>query len=133
MRSYNSVHNMRKPFISSAVKRLVFISFLLLLLMAKETTASAEVQPRFFVLTDIENEPDDAQSMIRLLGYSNQYDVEGLVVTTSIHKKNLVSPQRIRQIVRAYGKVRDNLKKHEPGFPTADFLLDRVSRFISLL
>jgi hypothetical protein len=124
---------MRRPFISSAVKRLVFISFLLLLLMAKETTASAGVQPRFFVLTDIENEPDDAQSMIRLLGYSNQYDVEGLVVTTSIHKKNLVSPQRIRQIVRAYGKVRDNLKKHEPGFPTADFLLDRVSRFISLL
>lgn len=132
MRSYNSVHNMRRPFISSAVKRLVFISFLLLLLMAKETTASVEVQPRVFVLTDIENEPDDAQSMIRLLGYSNQYDVEGLVVTTSIHKKNLVSSKRIRQIVRTYGRVRDNLEKHEPGFPTADFLLDRVSRFISL-
>jgi hypothetical protein len=107
--------------------RFVFISFLLLLLMAKETTASAEVKPRVFVLTDIENEPDDAQSMVRFLVYSNQYDVEGLVATTSIHQKNHVSPQRIRQIVRAYGKVRHNLEKHEPGFPTVEFLLDRIS------
>ena len=89
--------------------------------------ASASEKPRVFVLTDIENEPDDAQSMVRFLTYCNQWDVEGLVATTSTHQRRRVAPQRIRQIVEAYGKVRDNLEKHEPGFPTAEFLLDRIS------
>jgi len=38
---------------------------------------------RVLVLTDIANEPDDQMSMVRLLVYSNQFDVEGLVATTS--------------------------------------------------
>ena len=63
--------------------------------------------------------------MVRFLVYANHFDVEGLVATTSIHQPDHVAPQRIRQIVGAYGKVRDNLEKHEPGFPTAEFLLAR--------
>jgi hypothetical protein len=92
--------------------------------------ASAAEKPRVFVLTDIENEPDDAMSMVRFLTYSNHYDIEGLVATTSIHQRRRVAPQRIRQIVEAYGKVRDNLEKHEPGFPTAEFLRARISEGI---
>lgn len=76
-----------------------------------------------FVLTDIGNEPDDAMSLVRFLVYSNQWDVEGLVATTSVHQQNRVLPERIRRIVRAYGRVRDNLEMHEPGFPTAEHLL----------
>ncbi|MFT3782705.1 MAG: DUF1593 domain-containing protein [Nibricoccus sp.] len=90
--------------------------------------SEASEKPRLFVLTDIENEPDDAMSMVRLLVYANQFDIEGLVATTSIHQKNRVAPERIRQIVSAYGKVRDNLEQHEPGFPTADTLLAGVSQ-----
>ena len=84
-------------------------------------------KPRVLVLTDIENEPDDAMSMVRFLVYANQFDVEGLVATTSIHQKSRVAPQRIRQIVSAYAKVRDNLELHEPGFPTGDYVLAHVS------
>lgn len=102
---------------------LLFAAFLSLLWAG----AWAAEKPRVLVLTDIENEPDDAMSMVRFLTYANQFDIEGLVATTSIHQKNHVAPQRIRQIVTAYGKVRDNLEKHEPGFPTGDFLLARVS------
>ena len=40
-------------------------------------------RPRVIVLTDIANEPDDQMSMVRFLVYSNGYDVEGLVATTS--------------------------------------------------
>ena len=83
--------------------------------------------PRVLVLTDIENEPDDAMSMVRFLVYANRFEVEGLVATTSTHQRNRVAPQRIRRIVEAYGKVRDNLELHEPGFPPADYLLARVS------
>ena len=78
------------------------------------------------MLTDIENEPDDAMSMVRFLTYANQWDVEGLVATTSVHQKDKTAAWRIRQIVEAYGKVRDNLEKHEPGYPTADYLLSIV-------
>lgn len=97
------------------------------LLAALITTAVAGDKPRVLVLTDIENEPDDAMSMVRFLTYANQFDVEGLVATTSIHQKSHVAPQRIRQIVTAYGKVRDNLEKHEPGFPTGEHLLALVT------
>jgi hypothetical protein len=84
--------------------------------------AAAAEKPRVFVLTDIENEPDDAMSMVRFLVYANQWDVEGLGATTSVHQKNKVAAWRIREIVDAYAKVRDNLELHEPGFPSADAL-----------
>lgn len=76
-------------------------------------------RPRVIVLTDIENEPDDAQSLVRFLVYSNQWDVEGLIATTSVHLRERPAPWRIREIVAAYGQVRDNLERHEPGFPLA--------------
>jgi len=84
--------------------------------------AAAAEKPRVFVLTDIENEPDDAMSMVRFLVYANQWDVEGLGATTSVHQKNKVAAWRIREIVDAYAKVRNNLELHESGFPSADAL-----------
>lgn len=83
-------------------------------------------KPRVVVLTDIENEPDDAMSLVRFLTYSNQWDVEGLIATTSVHQKKELAAWRIREIVEAYGRVQPNLLKHEPGFPTAEYLLSIV-------
>ncbi|WP_297088073.1 nucleoside hydrolase-like domain-containing protein [uncultured Draconibacterium sp.] len=85
-------------------------------------SALANEKPRVFVLTDIENEPDDAMSMVRFLVYANNFDIEGLAATTSVHQQHEVATWRIKEIVEAYAKVRDNLEKHEPGFPTADYL-----------
>lgn len=84
-------------------------------------------KPRVFVLTDIENEPDDAQSLVRFLTYANQFDIEGLVATTSVHQPRETAAWRIREIVAAYGKVQPNLALHEPGFPAAERLLAVVS------
>ena len=39
--------------------------------------------PRVIVLSDIGNEPDDQMSLIRLLLYSNELDVEALIAATS--------------------------------------------------
>jgi hypothetical protein len=103
------------------------LAFIVGLALATALLAASADKPRVFVLTDIENEPDDAMSMVRFLTYANHFDIEGLVATTSIHQQRHVAPQRIRQIVEAYGKVRDNLEKHEPGFPTGEQLLARVS------
>src|ERR1043165_8649973 len=67
------------------------------------------------VLSDIEADPDDAQSFVRFLTYSNQWDVEGLIATTSIHQKSRVAPESINKILLAYAKVQPNLLKHEKG------------------
>lgn len=97
-----------------------FLSTILFFLIVN--TIFAQEKPRVFVLTDIENEPDDAMSMVRFLVYANNYDIEGLAATTSIHQQKKVATYRIKEIVEAYGKVQDNLEKHESGFPTGDFL-----------
>ena len=67
--------------------------------------ARSATKPRVIVLTDIENEPDDAESLVRFLVYSNNWDVEGLVATTSVHQKDKTAAWRIREIVQATGAV----------------------------
>lgn len=94
-----------------------------LVLVCNCPQAFAIEKTRLFVLTDIENEPDDAQSMVRLLTYANHFEVEGLVATTSIHQQRRTAAERIRRIVKAYGQVQENLQLHEPGYPTAESLL----------
>lgn len=91
-----------------------------------------ELKPRVLVLTDIENEPDDAMSLVRFLTYANHWQVEGFVATTSIHLKNKTAAWRIRDIVEAYGQVRDNLELHEPGFPKGEELLSLIEEGLPL-
>ena len=76
-------------------------------------------RPRIVVMTDIANEPDDQMSMVRFLLYSNGFDVEGLVATTSTWMKNKVRPDVIESLIDAYAAVQPNLLKHAPGFPPA--------------
>ncbi|UHG94106.1 nucleoside hydrolase-like domain-containing protein [Spirosoma oryzicola] len=83
---------------------------------------------RLLVLTDIEADPDDSQSLIRFLTYANQWDTEGLVATTSIHQKTRVAPETIHQLVNTYEKVQPNLLKHEPGYPTAATLRTKIKK-----
>lgn len=74
-------------------------------------------KPRVIVMTDIANEPDDQMSMVRFLVYANQFDIEGLVATTSTWMKHKVRPDVIHAVIDAYGLVQPNLLKHQPGFP----------------
>jgi hypothetical protein len=76
-------------------------------------------KPRIVVMTDIANEPDDQMSLVRFLLYSNQFDVEGLIATTSTWMKNKVRPDVITSLIEAHGSVQPNLLKHAAGFPTA--------------
>ncbi len=83
-------------------------------------------RPRVIVLTDISNEPDDEQSLVRFLVYSNEYDVEGIIATTSVWLRDRIRPDIIRETVQAYGQVQPNLLRHAPGFPAAEHLLRLV-------
>jgi 5S rRNA maturation endonuclease (ribonuclease M5) len=90
--------------------------------------AQANQRNRVIILTDIEADPDDTQSMVRLLLYSNEIDIKGLIATTSVWKKTSVAPESIKKIIQAYGKVQPNLMKHEAGFPSAAALLMLVKQ-----
>jgi hypothetical protein len=108
------------------VKQCITLALLLALNSSAGAAEAARAKHRVIVLTDIENEPDDTQSLVRFLTYCNHWDVEALVATTSIHQRDKTAAWRIREVVGAYGKVRDNLVKHEAGYPTADYLLSII-------
>ena len=87
-------------------------------------------RPRLIVLTDIGGgDPDDQQSMIRLMLHSNEFDIEGLIAsapTLDELKATGTKPQLIREIVDAYGEVRENLARHADGFPETARLRDVI-------
>lgn len=115
-----------------------YFTFLCLCLLSftagAQTTLSFEepVKQRLFVLTDITNEPDDQESLVRLLVYSNEYDLEGLVATTSTHLRNQVRKDKIEKLVRDYGKVKANLDQHGKGYPTMQYLLGITAEHLPL-
>ncbi|HET6557887.1 MAG TPA: nucleoside hydrolase-like domain-containing protein [Prolixibacteraceae bacterium] len=92
----------------------------------------APVKQRLFVLTDITNEPDDQESLVRLLVYSNEYDLEGIVATTSTHLRKQVRKDKVEQLVRNYGQVKPNLDKHAQGYPSMEYLLSITSEHLPL-
>ncbi len=114
---------------NSNIMRMSFVLILILLLLSCQSPYS-QVTPknRAIILTDIEADPDDTQSLVRLLLYSNVIDIEGLIATTSVWQKTRVAPESIKKIIQAYGKVQPNLNKHETGFPGAEALLLKVKQ-----
>jgi len=110
----DAVNGIRLPPITL---RLVWLCLLLPVALA------AAERPRLIVLTDIGGDPDDQQSLVRLMLYANELELEGLIASSSRGK---VNPSLIREIVEAYGEVRDNLSRHAEGYPRASDLLSRI-------
>lgn len=108
------------------------IFYILFLICAIQGSLSLSAQPnqkhRVIILSDIEAEPDDTESFVRLMLYSNCIDIKGLVATTSIWHKTSVDPESIKRVINAYGQVQPNLIKHETGFPEASTLLSLVKQ-----
>ena len=75
---------------------------------AGSASPSSPGRPRLVVLTDIssltagEAEPDDGQSLIRLMLYTNEFDIEGLVASSNLGHGQKVRPELIRRVVDAY-------------------------------
>ena len=99
-------------------------------LIALPACAAPEPRPRLIILTDIGGDPDDQQAMVRLMTYSNEFEIEGLIAsaagTVGELKENIVRPDLIREVVTAYGQARGNLTLHAEGFPTAEHLLSHI-------
>ena len=106
----------------------ILLAALLAASAATAQAASPQEKPRIIVLTDVsslkagEAEPDDGQSLIRLMLYTNEFDVEGLVASSNLGHGQRVRPDLIRRVVDAYEKVRPNLVLHDPRYPPAEAL-----------
>jgi hypothetical protein len=102
-------------------------SFAILLFLTANFVCGQSIQKnRTIILTDIEADPDDTQSLVRLLLYSNEIDIEGIIATTSCWMPDNVHQESINKVIQAYEKVQSNLKKHHPGFPEARALYPLV-------
>jgi hypothetical protein len=79
--------------------------------------------PRVLILSDISNEPDDTQSLVRLLLHSDQVNIQGLIAVTSYWLNSSTYPDQILAAINAYGEVVDNLQFHTYGqYPSAAYL-----------
>ena len=107
----------------------VYLPFLCILLaFGCQPSLSAQTRQRAVILTDIENEPDDTQSLVRLLLYSDEIDIRGLIATTSTHMRHEVHPESIQKVIDGYEAVRPNLLLHDSSFPQADLLRSVVKK-----
>lgn len=103
----------------------VLIALLTDAALAQDTGAQpvAELyKPRVINTTDVGADPDDEQSMVRQLVCANEFDIEGLIVSTGCWKKNQSDTRMLDNIVDAYGKCVDNLKVHAEGYPSVEYL-----------
>ncbi|WP_326982288.1 nucleoside hydrolase-like domain-containing protein [Chryseobacterium sp. MYb264] len=77
-------------------------------------------KPRILISTDIGGtDPDDNQSMIHLLMYSDKFNIEGLVSSPSFGNG---SKEEILKMIDLYEKDLPKLKKHSSGFATPTYL-----------
>lgn len=110
------------------MKNVLTLIVLSLSFFPKFIWAQQNQKNRVIILSDIEADPDDTQSFVRLFLYSNEIDLKGLIATTSVWHKTSVNPESIKKIIKAYGKVQPNLLKNEAGFPGAEVLLTKVKQ-----
>lgn len=78
------------------------------------------IKPRILVSTDIGGtDPDDNQSMIHFLMYSELFNTEGIISSPSYGKG---TKQDIFDMIALFEKDLPKLRKHREGFPSAETL-----------
>jgi len=116
---------MEKRFLYSLILFLAGISPSL----ADDTAAPDRL--RIIIETDAGGDPDDEQSMVRFLLYTNEWDVEGIICTRPETKRDENNNQEttgldiVRRQLKAYGDVYDRLKQHGQ-YPSPDELFSRT-------
>ena len=94
--------------------------------------AAQNARVRMIVETDAGGDPDDEQSLVRLLVYANEFDIEGLIANRAVARegenKNQVRDGLgiVRAMVFAYGACYGKLVLHDPRYPKPEALIART-------
>jgi len=85
---------------------------------------------RILITTDIGGDPDDQQSLVRLMVYSNEFDLEGIICsaagTIGELEESITRPDLAEEIIRGYGQVYHRLIQHDKNFPAPESVLTVV-------
>lgn len=93
---------------------------------------------RVIIETDLGGDADDQASLVRFLLYTNEWDVEGIIADRPAAtfdkdpvRDHLGLPAKngyelALAYLKAYGQVRPNLIRHDPRYPTEEFLRERT-------
>jgi hypothetical protein len=95
--------------------------------IAKLKSGPTDGRPRVIATSD--GEIDDECSMVRFLLYANEWDIEGIITSSSqyhSHGHNWAGDDWVQPYLDAYAKVYPNLVKHDPHYPTPDYLRART-------
>lgn len=84
-------------------------------------------KPRVIVTSD--GEIDDECSVVRFLLYANEWDIEGIVTSSSQyhwHGHNWAGDDWINPYLNAYAEVYPNLIKNDREYPSPEYLISRT-------
>lgn len=85
-------------------------------------------KPRVIVTSD--GEIDDECSMVRFLLYANEFDVEGIITSSSQYHwqgHKWAGDDWMQPYLDAYARVYPNLVKHDPAYPAPEYLRSRTA------
>jgi hypothetical protein len=86
------------------------------------------IKPRVIVTTD--GEIDDRCSMVRFLLYANEFDIEGIILSSSQYhwhgSRVWAGEDWVDPFFEAYAQIHPNLIKHDPDYPNVQFLKSRT-------
>lgn len=107
------------------------LSVLLMLLIAIQVSVGPALtqaeKPRVIVTSD--GEIDDECSMVRFLLYANEWDIEGIITSSSQYHwqgHRWAGDDWIQPYLQAYKKVYPNLLKHDDQYPSPEYLQERT-------
>lgn len=93
---------------------------------AKEKPHQNE-KPRVIVTSD--GEIDDECSLVRFLLYANEWDIEGIITSSSQYHwqgHNWAGDNWAQPMLQAYAQIQANLAKHDPRYPSVEYLQART-------
>lgn len=116
-------------------RQLLLIAFLLVncmmgTIMADNCVLESSAKPRIIVTTD--GEADDRASMVRFLLSSNEFDIEGVINSSSqfhwvggIGWNAFHRVDWVKEYIEYYGAIYPNLLLHDNSYPPPEYLLSK--------
>jgi hypothetical protein len=111
----------------------VFLTAVVLSTAFSEAVTKVESRPmniRPRVIATSDGEIDDECSMVRFLLYANEWDVEGIVTSSSQYHwqgHRWAGDDWVEPYLDAYAQVYPNLVKHDPAYPRPEYLRERAA------
>jgi hypothetical protein len=105
-----------------------FLTYLLLAAaLGVSSLFAASEKPRVIVTSD--GEIDDECSMVRFLLYASEWDIEGIITSSSQYHwqgHKWAGDDWVQPYLKAYAQVHLNLLKHDRNYPAPEFLQSRT-------